>query len=330
MDGKCKTDTIFIPSNAWTLGQLKHRDISCAWMCNHILQTPVADISFLGVPEDFFVNYRPGARFAPDKIRTALASNTTFVMARNVCLDNLSFFDYGDIFLNNTVDDIFFKLEDVVSKLDSRICSIVLGGDHYITGPLIKGYAKSVGSNIGLVSIDAHCDSRPPVLGKEHSGNWMRPILDGIYPCIEANNIAIVGLSSGLYSPEYFEEFERLGALTMTVSDARHFHRNNCMIEKILYQLKNVDKIYITLDIDAVDQSQAPGTSAPNPNGLSADIIFDLLFELGKTGKIAFFDITEVNPLVDINDMTSRLASEFILHLLAGISVSASMRDSHV
>lgn len=293
----------------WNFSNLRLKDNTCKWF-SEIIEDKNIDFSILGIPMDLGVNFRPGAHFAPNTIREELAKNSCFLMDKRKDFATLKLKDYGDISLGNSFCKAHIEIEKTIEELElNETKTIFLGGDHSITYSTIRSL-KDVEA---LILFDAHLDCRKPIENFEHSGNWLYKILEE--NIIEPNNIFILGASGNNYSPHYLEKLENKGITIFTVSE---FRKRN-VIEEIVRILKN--KItYVSFDIDCIDQSQAPGTSVPSSNGFFSYEIYDSIYILSKEEKIKYLDIVEVNPILDKDNITSKVASQVTIHFLAGFS----------
>lgn len=293
----------------WNFNNLRLRDSNCKWF-SELIEDENSDFSILGIPMDLGVNFRPGTRFAPNSIREELAKNSCFLMDKRKDFSNLKIRDCGDISLGNNFYKAHVEIEMAIEKLLlNETKAIFFGGDHSITYSTINSL-KDVEA---LILFDAHLDCRKPIKDFEHSGNWLYKILEE--NIIIPSNIYILGASGNNYSPHYLKQLESKGVTILTVSE----FREKDIIKKIMRYLEN--KItYISLDIDCIDQSQAPGTSVPASNGFYSHEIYDSIYTLSKEQKVKYLDIVEINPLLDRDNMTSKVASQIVMHFLAGFS----------
>ena len=308
--------------SCWHPPHVTTRDKSCKWLADMISQEISGikgDVALVGVPFDYAVNYRPGTRFGPNSIRESLASQTAYVTDRRMDLSNLSIIDYGNVDIIHDIKETYHIIERVAEEINASLLTVFLGGDHSITRYLINGVLSRSCENLGLISFDAHFDSRVPISGKEHSGHWMLQIQEDQPKQLLPTNIAIIGLSAGSYSPDYQKNMDDKGILTFTVSETRRLGVERIIEQTIEQCSSNTAGIYVTLDIDVLHQAFAPGTSVPNPHGLYPDFIYDALYIIGRSGKLKALDIVEVNPLTDVNGNSSTIAAQAILQALAGI-----------
>ncbi|MED4954120.1 agmatinase family protein [Paenibacillus macerans] len=316
--------------SCWLPANVTVRDKSCAWFNEHIVLGPVDDhisVALLGVPFDYAVNFRPGSRFGPNSIRESLASQTLYVTDRRQDLSGISIVDFGNVDISHDLKTSYYNIQTVIKNIRPDLLTIIMGGDHSITRSLISGFISREPRRIGLISFDAHFDSRVPIPGKEHSGHWLLQIQQDHPTYLFSENISIIGLSAGSYSPAYQQAIDDSGGLTFTVSECRKLGVEEIMMRCIEHSSANNDlELYVTVDIDVINQAYAPGTSVPNPLGLYPDFLYDALYILGKSGRLKVLDVVEVNPLTDLNGITSSIAAQAILQALAGVNTFISQR----
>lgn len=180
---------------------------------------------------------------------------------------------------------------------------LALGGEHSITAPLVRAAGETFGE-ISVVQIDAHADLRNAYDGTPHShASVMRRVLE-VTP-----RIAQVGIRS--LSREEFEQCpeqcERMITPNVIRSDPR-------WIDRVLANLG--ERVYLTIDIDGLDPSIAPGTGTPEPGGLNWEQILDLLKELCRHRSLIGADIVEVRPLGE-NHVTEFVAARLAYKIIA-------------
>jgi len=125
-------------------------------------------------------------------------------------------------------------------------------------------------------------------------------------------NIYQIGMRGLNHKPEMLEDAKKNKITTIT---AKHVQES---YQSILENVKLTKNVYVSIDIDVFDPSIAPGTGTRVPGGLSYPFIKTLLFDLlnKKSVNLVGFDITEVNPLVDLANITSLLASRLVLDII--------------
>lgn len=278
------------------------------------------DIGLVGVPYDGATRGRPGARFAPKFIRERLFGANTYCLEYGTDLSNIKIRDFGDL-------DVHVRSLDLARSKIYRFFEekktlgrgwIILGGDHSITKPVFEGFSCNNGQKFGLIIFDAHFDLRE--LGGEYvsSGTVVADILSGCSK-ISPDKIVQIGLRGFVNSKYYVEKAGKLGINFYTSSDVKKFGILN-ILDDALSLLGDVDKIYVSLDLDSLDIAFAPGVNAPSSGGLYPNEIYEALFALGENKKVFALDIVEYAPPYDVANMTLEIAVNSILYFLAGFT----------
>ncbi|MCR6111837.1 agmatinase family protein [Bacillus sp. A301a_S52] len=274
---------------------------------------------FLQIPFDHAVSHRPGTRIGPSSILEVLKSYSLYCADKRVSLESCNFMDLGSVDIVHSFSETYSNIENSVLQVNKETLPIFLGGDHSITDPIFRGFIKRSRkklNKIGLILFDSHFDYREPRKGKEHSGHWLKTLED----VIDYANLAIIGVNAPIYSEKYLNELESKGSLIFTSYDVRRLGREQ-VIQQVLKHLKKCEEIYISVDIDAIDQAFAPGTSVPNSNGLYPFEVFDSLFEIARTAPVGGLDVVEVSPWFDQNaNFTPQVAAQIIFNFMAGIA----------
>ncbi len=269
-----------------------------------------AHLVLLGVPQDEGVvrnKGRAGAAQAPHAIRQQLYRFPVPASFRA-----LSIFDGGDIRIDNSLEETHQRQYDTVKAIlgDGKDV-IVLGGGNDIAYPDCSALA-AVEKNFLALNIDSHLDVRHA--DKRHSGTPYRQLLD--QGCIAPHKFCEFGWQS-LVNDRVYVEY--LKALTVHLVELSNLRQKG--IERVLFDfLLSTDAaaVFWGVDIDSVRAGDAPGASAPYPCGLSAEEILRLAFIAGEDKRSRLFEISEVNPVFDIDDRTCRLAALMVLSFLDG------------
>ncbi|UFJ41847.1 agmatinase family protein [Brevibacillus humidisoli] len=277
-------------------------------------------VGIVGFPWDGGASLgRPGARYAPKAIREAagwLRNRIDGGKVYNVEKRKLIHFheqeiiDYGDIEIAAYSTETTFQSAEAKIRelLDDNVFPFILGGDHSISYPGIKALHDSSTGNIGIIQFDAHLDlvDDSPVQGRFSQSSQMRRALE--LPRVKPHHIVQIGVRSYNY-PWYDEYLRETGIVQIT---AREVHRMSTaeVIERTLRACQDVEKIYLTFDIDVLDPAFAPGSGANEPGGLTPVQCFDLLDGLYR--HIDAMDIAEVNPLYDPQEITASMAARIL------------------
>lgn len=277
-----------------------------------------ARVGAVGVPFDGSVSRRPGTRYGPRALRAASEWIAQFGdedgraynadTDRHVDQTALGVFDCGDApVAPNDAERTRDQVAAYVGAVADRAFPLVLGGDHYITYPAFAGYAGSVEGDVGLIHLDAHSDTADDgdLYGKHWHGSPMARIDELDQGGYETH--AMIGIRA--YERSGFPELvESEGIQVNYARDVREKGIETCVEEAIEHATDGTDHVYLTVDIDAVDPSFAPGTGTPEPGGLSSAQLLAAMDRLGRCRDIGAMDLMEVAPRLDPTDSTQMLA----------------------
>lgn len=304
----------------WPDIKAQPRSFFKAPLCTNLDELNAA-VAFIGVPFDQGTFGRPGARFGPDAIRDAPRAYAYFdpygqqeeaegffdIDAGNELLRGITMADCGNITtLPSDVLRNFDKLTRVVEKVAARgSLPVIVGGDHSITFPVVRGLGRF--SPLNIVHFDAHLDYTHDYQGVAYShGSPIRRCRE--LPFV--SHITSVGIRTARRQP--YEDSQRDGSLIITTSQFRELGPQG-----VVDLIPQAENLYITFDIDVMDPSQAPGTGTPEIGGLFYHEARDCVTALIKKSHLAGFDLVEVAPPYDSSDLTSQLGAKLIVDLLA-------------
>jgi agmatinase len=266
------------------------------------------DIAVTGVPFDQAVSHRPGTRFGPEGIRRASAENAwgPFWPWNFDPFDTLAVVDYGDCFFD------WGKKEDFPTALENHAAGILaagtelvtLGGDHYISYPLLKAHAKKHGP-LALVHFDAHRDVEVDNGGRiDHGTMFGYAVREGLIDPKKSVQIGIRTTFAG----------ETTMGFRIVYADEVH-DKTADQLAKIITDKVGKSKAYLTFDIDCLDPAAAPGTGTPIPGGLTYHQAASVIRRL-KDVNFVGMDMVEVSPPYDHSDLTSAAAASLIMEYL--------------
>ncbi len=289
------------------------------WISGNWVSSPAKGaqtFSFLRIPFDYAVSFRPGTRFGPDGIIAALNGLSLYCTDKRVSLDDVRLLDCGEADIVHSFEESYANIEEAVVQIPEGTRPVFLGGDHSISDPVIRGLRRrNPGKKFGIIVFDAHFDSREPTKGKEHSGHWMKTLENAI----DYSVVAQLGINAPIYSAHYMRDAESKGVMVRTPYEIRRHGWRQTIEEVIAHTTKGVDGVYLSIDIDCLDAAFAPGTSVTNASGLFPHEVIDAVFEISREAEIVGFDITEVSPPLDRLDNTSQVAAHMILNHMAGV-----------
>ena len=270
------------------------------------------DVAAIGVPMDLGVTNRPGARFGPRAVRTIERIGPYHGGFRIVPKAELRAADVGDVPFRSR-----FSLEQSLEDIERHYTAIraagvrplSVGGDHSITYPILKALGR--GEPVGLVHIDAHCDTMGAFDGSKfhHGGPFRLAVLDGVLDPERTIQIGIRGSSN------MFWEFSHVSGMTVIYMEDLQKMGVAGVIERAR-QVIGDEPFYISVDVDGFDPAFAPGTGTPEVGGLTSAEGIALLRGLAGLQVIGA-DVVEVAPQYDPSTNTSQLAAQLLFEQFA-------------
>lgn len=262
-----------------------------------------ADVVVSGLPYDSAVTYRSGARLGPRAIRAAsvqLAELKSFPFGFQP-FEHLAVLDYGDCFLDpHHPETIISTIEEHISQILAAGASpLSLGGDHFVTYPILRAIAKKHGP-IALLHFDAHCDTwEDDGTRFDHGSMFLRAKREGL---IDVTHSVQVGIRTYNDSDHGFR-----------ILTAPWVHREGIKrtVEEI-YERVGQQKVYLSFDIDCLDPAFAPGTGTPVAGGLTSAQALGIVRSLGQLNLVGM-DVVEVAPAYDVSEVTA-LAAATLAH----------------
>ncbi|WP_223700985.1 formimidoylglutamase [Sutcliffiella deserti] len=274
----------------------------------------------IGVPLSKPSISHSGASFTPGVVRKLLQSYSTYAIEdEKELLNGTPIIDIGDIFMHATdIEESYIRIEETVSSLLKEQPSCIplfIGGDHSITYSTLKGMCKRKGQ-IGVIQFDAHHDLRNTEDGGPTNGTPFRRLLEA--DVLKGENLVQIGIRNYTNSSFYHQYAKDKGIRIFTMGDVKKQGIVPIVQQAIQYLTDKVDFIYISLDIDVLDQSFAPGCPAIGPGGMTSDDLLEAVHLLGGEKSVCGLDIVEIDPSIDFRDMTSRVAVYCLLEFLRG------------
>ncbi|MEL7059968.1 MAG: agmatinase [Acidobacteriota bacterium] len=280
-----------------------------------------ADVAIVGIPYDEATAMRPGSRQAPRAIRDASTrfgflgkgreSQGFFDIARDrQIMGGVRLVDTGD------VDTVYFSHErnlDLVHRhltaiLDHEALPVVLGGDHSISYPVLRAFERF--GPLTIVLVDAHLDYKLDIMGLRYTNNS---------PFRRAHDLPFVGriLNFGIRgiksTDRDLRESREHGHLTFS-SHQVHAEGVDALLEQCGDDLGSY---YLSIDIDGLDPSIAPGTESPEAEGLTFTQVKTLAQGLARRGRLVGVDLVEVNPYLDPAELTQHIAAQLLIEVIA-------------
>ena len=266
-----------------------------------------ADVVVSGIPFDLACSGRSGSRMGPKGVRTA-SSNLVWEGLRwpwDFALDDhLKVIDCGDIFFQYGEPESFVvnaeAHADRILKTGKKMLSF--GGDHFVTLPLLRAYAKHYGP-LALIHFDAHTDTYSGGSKYDHGTVFHHAVEEGL---IDTEHSIQIGIRTTFDQDDH--PFEVLDAAW--VND----HGPAAVLERIKARVGD-KQAYVSFDIDGLDPSFAPGTGTPVAAGITTDCALKVIRGL-KGFDLVGMDVVEVAPSYDHSEITSLAAATLALEFL--------------
>jgi agmatinase len=252
----------------------------------------------LGVPFDANASFLRGPARAPVRIREGLHSPSSNLWTENgVDLGAADWRDLGDLDLAQS-ETAFAEIEGALDRLlahDLRV--VTLGGDHSITYPILRAYARTY-PGLTILQLDAHPDTYDALDGNRysHACPFARIMEEGL-----ARRLVQVGIRTMTgHQRAQAERFD------IEVYEMQRWQR----VREVSFE----GPVYLSLDIDCLDPAFAPGVSHYEPGGMSTRDVVDLIHGLG--GDLVGADVVEYNPERDPQGITRMVAAKLLKEIL--------------
>lgn len=267
-----------------------------------------ADVAVVGVPFDIATTGRPGSRYGPRAVRQGSA-----MIAWDAVwgwdfdpFERLDVIDYGDLAIDyGSPVEVVGCIERQFAAIHTQgAATLMLGGDHFCTYPVIRSLAGQLGRPLSLIHFDAHSDTWPAKEGQvDHGTMFWRAAQEGVIDPARSIQLGIRTNNKDTLG------FTVLGADAVDSMSAAE-------IGARVAEVVGDSPAYLTFDIDFLDPAFAPGTGTPVAGGISTIKAFSVLRALAGL-DIRSADVVEVAPAYDSSDVTALAAATVGLHCLA-------------
>jgi agmatinase len=300
---------------------LPHTGIATFCKAPYVFDTDAldSDVVILGVPFDGMASMRPGCRQAPRALRDAsarfgwlgeatgtrgffdVASQQTLLAGRRIL-------DAGDVDVSLDERITRARITEHAGKiLDRGALLATIGGDHSISFPLIAAFEKL--GPLTVVLFDAHLDYRDKFLGLEFTNNSPFRRASELPFVKRIITLGVRGIKS---TDQEYRESLRKGNLVFSAEAIAERG-----VAAVVEETGDLGNYYVSLDIDGLDPSIAPGTESPEADGLTFRQSKTLLRGLAQRGNLVGVDIVEVNPYLDHAELTQHIAVQLLLEAIA-------------
>ncbi len=293
----------------------------------HVEDPSGVEIGLIGVPFDGGVTNRPGTRHGPREVRNQSSLIRKINQASGIApFDLCRVADLGDAWVRSP-----FHLESGLAEieaffgrvLDAGVVPVACGGDHAISLPILRALAAEVGGPVGMVHIDAHCDTGAPgYLGSDyhHGAPFSRAVEEGL---LDGRRVIQIGIRGSVNDRDVWRISHESG---MRVVPMEEFHALG--VAATLAEARRVvgdGPTYVSFDIDSLDPAFAPGTGTPEIGGLTtleAQLLVRGLRGLNLVGA----DMVEVSPPFDPSGVTALVGANMMFELLCVVADAVAAR----
>ncbi|MFV0295122.1 MAG: agmatinase [Hyphomicrobiaceae bacterium] len=275
------------------------------------------DVALVGVPMDLGVTNRAGSRLGPRAVRAVERVGPYEHALRLAPITSLEVADVGDVPMQSRFDlaqchaDIEAWYRELVAA--GGVVPLSVGGDHSISLPILK--ALGADRPVGMLHIDAHCDTSGPYEGSRfhHGGPFREAVLAGV---LDPERTVQIGIRGGA---EYLWEFSRDSGMQVFHAEAVDELGVAAIVTKAR-QVLGDGPTYVSFDIDSIDPGLAPGTGTPEVGGLTPREVLGLL--RGMAGiDIVGGDVVEVAPQYDATTATAQIGAQMLFELLCLVAL---------
>ena len=295
-------------------GQPRFTGISTFFRVPHTDDLAATDIGLIGVPFDGGVTNRSGARHGPRGVREQSSLLRRINAATGVApFAAARVRDLGDAWIEQPYELIgaHREIQDFFAAITAAgVVPLSVGGDHSISLPILRAVAQQ--RPVGMIHIDAHCDTGEDYLGSRfhHGAPFSRAVEEGLLDPTRTIQIGIRGTTN---DPDMWIFSRRTGMRVLGMDEFQDKGWNFAMEEA--RRVVGTGPVYLTFDIDSLDPSQAPGTGTPEAGGITMLEAIRLLRGLRGIDFVGG-DLVEVAPPFDVGTLTSFNGASILFEML--------------
>lgn len=281
------------------------------------------DVALIGVPMDLGITNRNGSRFGPRALRSIERVGPYNHVLKTMPAFELAVADIGDVPFRSRFD-LALSHEDIERTIATIAAAgavpLSVGGDHSITLPILR--ALGAVSPVGMIHIDAHCDTSGIFDGCKfhHGGPFRQAVLEGV---LDPGRVVQIGIRG---SSEFLWEFSYESG--MTVIHAEEFVAMG--LDAVAARARDVvgeGPVYLSFDVDSLDPSFAPGTGTPEIGGLTTREAQALIRSF-KGIDLVGGDVVEVAPQYDATTNTAHAGAQMLFEILSLLPFSPKLRTA--
>ncbi|MBX6342627.1 MAG: agmatinase family protein, partial [Thermomicrobiaceae bacterium] len=283
------------------------------------------DVAILGVPLDTGTTYRSGTRFGPEAMRRVSTLGSGYNPSMGVDLiEALDMVDVGDVsVIPANIEKSFDQIALAVGYLHERaVFPVILGGDHSIGYPDIRGLAPYIDGNIGIIHFDRHSDLSEYNMDERMHGT---PFFHATnIPNAPPENLVQIGIGGWVGSRDGLKTARERRATVITLDDVDRYGIDRVAEYALEIAWKNAKAVFLSFDIDSVDPAFAPGTGTPEPGGFLPREVLRLLRLVAREGLVGM-EVVEVSPPYDVADITALLGTRVVMTVLGELVLAGKL-----
>jgi len=285
-----------------------------------------ASAAIVGAPFDGGTSHRPGCRFGPQAVRTTDylphdGQRPSLALGLDPLIE-LGVVDLGDVEMpSGDTERSLRALEERVGAVAAAgVIPIVLGGDHTIALADVTGVARHVGwGRVSVIHFDAHADTADSQMGSLYGhGTPMRRLIES--GACRGDRFLQIGLRGYWPEPATLDWMAAQGMRSFEMTEINERGLDEVLDEAMELALSDCDAVFLSVDVDVVDPSAAPGTGTPEPGGLSSRELLDAVRRVTMSVPLGGMDLVEVAPPYDHAEITAYLGNRVVLEALGGLA----------
>ncbi len=271
-------------------------------------------VGVLGVPYDFAVGFRPGARFGPAAVRSATgryavgpAGYYDFESDAHR-LVGAALVDAGDVDVAQLeTGESLARVEAAAAALRAAVeLPVFVGGDHSMSYPLLRAYGDV--PRLHVVQLDAHLDySAQRNATRYANSSPFRRAVEALPGLVKITTIGLRGVRADS------EAFAAARARGNELVSARAVRAD---LAAVIERLPRGESVYLSVDVDALDAAELPGTGSPEPEGLTYGQVRDLVAATARRNRLVGVDLMELAPDLDPTGRSALLAARLLAETL--------------
>lgn len=276
-----------------------------------------AEAALLGIPYDMGGIFRSGTAAGPRGLREASRQYGGYFFDDDVdLLEAYKLVDCGDARMVPANPEQCRAAAKTAAKeiIRSDAIGIFIGGDHSIPIPLGEAISEETKGNVGYIVFDANMDAEEEVDGELNS-NWSEVCRLADLNNIDPKNMVLIGIRGALNTRRQTDYLRDRGIRVIGMREVIRRGIEDTMSEALSLASNGAEALYVSFDTDGVDAAYAPGTSGPEPGGLTSREILTAARMIGEHGA-TMFDIVEYCPAYDPSGITGKLCCYIIFNLL--------------